>query len=268
MAIAGNGCVKRDSRRESSNTLNTLPAGALSETLLSMNIVLFEPTEIGQPLPRSDARAQHILGVLRRALNEPFDVGVIDGPKGKGWIERMGETELQLGFRWGDEEPPLLPIDLIIGLSRPQTNRKILQEATTLGVRSMRFVTTDRGEPSYAQSKLWTSGEWRRHLIEGAAQAFATRLPQVAFGMSLKEAIADVSDSQRLALDNYEATAPLARAIEPGQETVLAIGSERGWTAKERVLLRERGFKLAHLGQRVLRTETATIVAVGLIANQ
>jgi RsmE family RNA methyltransferase len=44
----------------------------------------------------------------------------------------------------------------------------------------------------------------------------------------------------------------------------LAFGPERGWSAGERQLLRAQGFELAHLGTRVLRTETAVVAALAL----
>ena len=229
-----------------------------------MNIVLFEVEETERPLPLADARAEHLRTVLRRGPGELFDAGLIDGPKGKGWIVGEGPEGLELGFRWGAEEPPLAPVDLIVGLSRPQTNRKVLQDVTTLGARSMRFVATERGEPSYAQSKLWTSGEWRRHLVDGAAQAFGTRLPLVRFGMRLEVAVAELPvGGARIALDNYEATAALPELLGGTGTVTLAVGSERGWSAGERERLRGAGFTLAELGPRALRTETAATLAVG-----
>ena len=48
---------------------------------------------------------------------------------------------------------------------------------------------------------------------------------------------------------------------------VAAIGSERGWTANERKLFRERGFTLCGMGERVLRTETAATTAVAIILS-
>ena len=44
-----------------------------------------------------------------------------------------------------------------------------------------------------------------------------------------------------------------------------AIGSERGWTDKERSLFTDYGFASCSMGVRVLRTETATTVALSLI---
>ncbi len=71
----------------------------------------------------------------------------------------------------------------------------------------------------------------------------------------------------RLALDLYEATAPLSGVrIEQTTETILAVGPEGGWAPAERDLLRTHGFRLLHLGERVLRTETACVAGVSLVA--
>jgi RsmE family RNA methyltransferase len=156
---------------------------------------------------------------------------------------------------------------LLIGLPRPQTARKILQEATALGVGALHFFTAEKAEPSYARSTLWTSGEWRRHLIAGAEQAFCTRLPELTHGHTLSAALEKTPPAAtRLALDHYEATASLGHG-QPlaGSSVVLALGSERGWSAAERDFLRAKNFSLVHLGSRVLRTETAVVAAVALV---
>ena len=41
--------------------------------------------------------------------------------------------------------------------------------------------------------------------------------------------------------------------------------SNPGWSARDRAFLRANGFALAHLGTRVLRTETAVVAAVALV---
>lgn len=232
-----------------------------------MNIILFRPAEVELPLSRSDPRAVHILGVLRREIGGTFDAGLVNGPRGKGTLVAIKKDSLALAFSWNEEPPPLPPIHLLIGLPRPQTARDILRNVTTLGVAAMHFIRSEKGEPSYASSGLWKTGNWQEYVLTGAAQAFCTRLPEVTHGRSLTDAIASLpADSSRFALDNYEAAGLLSQCQVPASKpVVLALGSERGWSAGERTLLRESGFKFAHLGPRVLRTETACVVAVTLL---
>jgi len=236
-----------------------------------VNLVLFHSEEIARPLPRSDARAEHILGVLRRKIGDSLDVGLANGPRGKATLLKVTEAALDLGFTWEPSPPPLPPpTTLIVGLPRPQTARKILQDATALGVRALHFARCERSEPSYADSKLWSSGEWQRHLEAGAAQAFCTHIPQLTHGRTLSELIGELSPPKAatyVALDNYEATASLSKiALAPDTPLVLALGPERGWSASERDSLRTAGFTLAHLGSRVLRLETAVTAALSITA--
>jgi 16S rRNA (uracil1498-N3)-methyltransferase len=229
----------------------------------AVNLVLFEPAEIDAPLSRLDPRAVHILKVLRRKEGDPFDAGIVNGSRGKGTISKIGPEELVFRFTAFADPPGLDPIHLVVALPRPQTARKILNEATSLGVASIQFFQSERGEPSYATSSLWTTPEWRRHLIEGAAQAFDTRIPEVVHCPGLDELVAALpAGSARIALDNYEASRRMApSAVRP---LALAFGPERGWSAAERDVLRRNGFELAHLGERVLRTETALVAAIAV----
>ena len=232
-----------------------------------MNLILFEPAELNAPLPRSDPRASHIVDVLRRRVGDTFDVGLVDGPIGKATLAAIAPASLSLGFAWGPTPPPADPITLLIGLPRPQTARDILRDATTLGVAALHFVATERSDANYAASTLWTSGEWRRHCLAGAAQAFATRIPAVTSGQSLAAALAILpAGGSRLALDNYEATAPLSEChVIRDTPVTLALGPERGWGPADRAALRTHGFTLVHLGQRVLRSETAVVAGLTLI---
>ena len=231
-----------------------------------MNLVLFSPAEIARPLPRNDRRAIHVLEVLRRKVGDTFDAGLINGPRGKGTLVAVSPETLTLSFAWTAEPPPLDPLILIVGLPRPQTARDILRDATSLGVAAIHFVVTDKGEHSYAASTLWTSGEWQRHLIAGAEQAFDTRLPEITHGRLLIEAIAALPpDATRLVLDHYDASTPLSAQPLGAGAIALAFGPERGWSNAERAALRGSGFASGHLGARVLRLETAVTAAVALI---
>ena len=235
-----------------------------------MNIILFEKHELDLPFRRDDPRVLHVLEVLRRRIGDSTDVGLVEGPRGKAILRTLGDEEVTFEFIWAEDPEALLPIHLIVGLSRPQTCRKILQEATTLGVQRIFFIATDRAEASYATSKLWTTGQWKGMVRAGVEQAFTTRFPKVRFGWDLTDAIAATDFvERRVCLDNYESKTGLLKiAARPAvaNSIVLAVGSERGWSANERDLFRDSGFVLAHLGQRPLRTETATIAAISVVS--
>lgn len=237
-----------------------------------MNLVLFEPAELEAPLPPADPRAQHILKVLRRSPGDTFLAGLVNGPLGTATIVSVTDGALALAFAPTHEPPPLPPITLLVGLPRPQTARDLLRDAATFGVPRIHFVATDRSDPNYASSTLWTSGEWRRHLLTGAAQACDTRLPAVTWTHTLPGALATLpppaASASRLALDNYEAASPLAAALAAhgaaSVPLVLALGPERGWGPADRATLRGAGFTLCSLGTRVLRLETAVTAALAL----
>lgn len=233
-----------------------------------MNLVLFSPDEIARPLPRADRRAAHILKVLRRKPGDSFQVGLVNGPLGKATLVHDAPEALHLGFVWDTIAPPTPHSHtLIVGLPRPQTARDILRDATTLGATALWFVATERSEPSYAASRLWSTGEWKQHVLAGAEQAGSTFMPEVRSGDTLEAALAALApESICLALDNYEASERLADvAVPPQRGVAIAIGPERGWTQRDREALRRRQFRFAHLGRRVLRTETAVVAALSLI---
>lgn len=202
-----------------------------------------------------------------------FDVGIIDGPRGRATLLSMDDDELRLDFEPTALPPPLFPIALFVGLSRPQTVRRVLRDCTSLGVAHFVFFSSDRGEAGYAASSLWSSGEYRRHLVDGAQQAFSTRLPTVEVAGPLASLLPAGGEGSRIALDNYESPRSLRAHLQEMPSIVddgieLLIGSERGWSAEERTMLRSSGIPLVHLGERVLRTEVACITAVGIVLSE
>lgn len=230
-----------------------------------MNLILLCEKVTHLNIAYDDSRAKHVRTILKLGIGQTFDVGVVNGSRGKARIISDGPDGMKWDIEWGKNPPLPYPITLIIGLPRPQTARKILQESTSLGVNAIWFFQSDKGEASYKHSRLWITGEWLRHLHLGAEQAFTTHLPEVRHYDSLKECIINLSvNSDRIALDNYEADLPLGSHKIHHPASAIAIGSERGWSAMERDQLRFAEFNFYHLGQRVLRAETACVAAISI----
>jgi len=219
-----------------------------------------------------DLRTTHLKKTLKAKEGDQVDFGVINGTKGKGRVSWQSSGGVRIKLSWQEDHPPdLIPISILVGLSRPQTCRKIIEQGAALGLKEIIFFSAEKSEPSYANSSLW-GGEWRRLLIKGTEQAFSCHLPNFQKLNSLEEAIQTRGSNRpivRLALDNYEARGPLPQDPFYGEHTIqLAIGPERGWAAKERDFLRQNGFELSHLGKRILRVETAMVAAVGYLSGK
>jgi len=230
-----------------------------------VNIILFDKESQTQTLPKSDLRAQHILKVLKCDLGDSFHAGVIDGPSGQGTLTAIKDKELVLNFSWTETPQKTEEIIFIIGLPRPQTARKILNTLSTLGDSKLHFVQTDKSDRNYISSKLWATDEWHQHLIDGAQQAFTTRIPDVRWDQSLYKTLKTFSpDITKIALDNYEGQEALGQT-DISLPLALAIGPEQGWADRDREMLLRYGFRLSHLGQRVLRVETACVSALSIV---
>jgi RsmE family RNA methyltransferase len=235
-----------------------------------VNRILFERRDSAYCLDQRDPRFEHVRGVLRMKEGDSFDVGVVNGPVGKATITALDDHEMRVAVEWGKPPPPPPPVHLLVGMCRPATARKILRTAPALGVREIRFAATARSDPAYARASLWKGGEWRSRVIEGVEQAFDTHVPPVHVDAALEDAIAALPDpSTRLALDVYEGTGRLsAMEIPAGSAVCLAVGPERGWDARDRPVLKDNGFQLVSLNDRVLRVETAVTAGLTLLLQR
>jgi RsmE family RNA methyltransferase len=246
-----------------------------------VNIILFEPSEVGKPLPKRDERAVHLLKVLHKKTGDSFDAGILGGNLGTGLIENVRLDGLVFSLSLRESPPPRLPLCVSVGFPRPIQVRRLLRDLATLGVEAIDLIGTDLGEKSYRDTKLLTDGGARAALIEGTVQARDTRIPLLSAYQSLDDWLAErawdkerkalFSDSGRdrnprtspilVAADNVRPEGSLSLLNPLGRPLVIAIGSERGWSDRERGELENAGFLRLSMGKRALRTETACVAA-------
>lgn len=224
-------------------------------------------------LNSKDERAFHIIHILGAQVGSSLYAGLIDGLSGKAVVESISDGFVSLSLCFNLDGEGLFPLTLVVGLSRPPTIKKILKEASALGVCEFVLCGTENSEKSYRQSKLFRDEALQRVLIEGAQQAGSTSLPRVSIKGNLSKALAGFSrddGANLLALDNNRPSISLtdfwrkAGSSSKNSKTVLAVGSERGWTNNELDNLEDAGFTLCRMGQRVLRVETAAIAGCAI----
>ena len=242
-----------------------------------MNLILFEKQFDFTRIEKIDTRALHIRKVLRAEVGALICVGFVNGPRGQAEVMELAEDG-SVTLKLLSTEPALesLPITLLIGLPRPHTAKRILFEAASLGVACVQFFEAERGEPSYANSRMWQNNAWRERLWRGAEQSFGTYLPEVVMYPDLQTALSELFEIPiRVALDNYEASRSLGailsqdvQIVQDAKACALALGAERGWSPNERDCLRHNSWQLAHIGEQVLRVETAVVSAVAIAADR
>ncbi len=241
-----------------------------------MNIILFTPEEINVPLPLNDARAIHIKKILKLSSGESFDAGVINTGTGKALINSIDTREIIFTFTYTARSIKRNPVILLTAVTRPPEAKKILKNSATIGITALFLAVLEKSEKSYMDSSLWKKENYKNYLIEGASQAFAADIPEVRLFQSFSECLKNIPDKYtvRAALDNYEAEKPLGalqfRETDKKDKNhiVLAVGGERGWSAKERQTLYDYGFNLYSIGERVLKTETACAAGLAIILSK
>jgi RsmE family RNA methyltransferase len=234
-----------------------------------MNIILFENGE-GGALAKNDERAVHIIKVLHKKVGDEFDAGILDGPRGTGRIERVdSDGTVNVSFTPDGAVPPArLPLAVAVGFPRPIQLRRILRDLSSIGVREIVLFATDLGEKSYRDTTLFDSGGARRALIDGAAQSRDTTLPRLSLFPSLNAWLSSLPSedaSFRVAADNVNAAGDFTAVPPDARAFTLAVGSERGWSNRERALFHAAGFTRFSLGSRALRTETACAVCAAVL---
>ena len=258
-----------------------------------MNIVLFEEVELVSPLPLCDPRVKHIQKILHKGVGDSFDAGIVNGAAGTAEILSVSPQGMEFRFVANGDGKPLHPVTMIIGFPRPIQLKRLLRDIASLGVSQVHLCGTELGEKSYLKATLSQPEELHAMLKDGSIQAKSTHVPQVFVHQNVASCLDFVAGntsirvagndsiqvagntSIRVALDNIEPTASLQGFLSSQFSAdeaktagvVAAIGSERGWTANERNLFRERGFTLCGMGERVLRTETAATTAVAIILS-
>jgi len=157
-------------------------------------------------------------------------------------------------------------ITLAFGAVRPDPFQQILRHGTELGVSCFVPILTQRTTPRGRERK----DRWDAVVASASAPSGRTVLPVIEPPTPLDEFIGrDFGSGVKFILSAGSRVEPLLAALEVENSTgvVLLVGPEGGFDLSEEEQAIKAGFRRAGLGSHILRTETAAIVAVGVIAS-
>jgi 16S rRNA (uracil1498-N3)-methyltransferase len=230
---------------------------------------LFVPAQqlAGSTVTLAGEPHHHLAVVLRARPGDP--VTLFDGAGGEvdARVLRIdrAETELELGARRSAAISPGA-ITLLCAIPRGPRMDWLIQKTVELGVSAIVPLLAAR---SVARPEPGRRERWASIAREAARQCGRADLPEIAGPTPLPEALADPGlPARRLALFERDQAPGLAAALAGATPapTALLIGPEGGFEPSERDAARAAGFSAVSLGARILRVETAAIVAVALAA--
>ena len=240
--------------------------------ILLMNLIILEPGETSESgeVSLSDARAAHMVNVLKIAPGSQVRVGILDGPRGMGAVQSIVDRTVTLRCAFEPDAPSRPQVDVLLALPRPKVMRRLWAQIAALGVGQIILTNAERVERNYFDTHVLTPDCYRPLLIEGLQQARDTRLPEVSIHRQFKVLVEDqldrlFADGLRL-VASTSAASPIRAAIQPSSDAhvLIAIGPEGGWNDFEMALLAAHGFRAINMGPRTLRTDTACIALLAL----
>lgn len=221
------------------------------------------PLSLGQhELP--EAQAHYIGRVLRHAVGDAVQLFDGSGQEYLGELIEVGKKSVRVELREaiaGMSESPLR-IHLGQGLSRGERMDWAIQKATELGVAEITPIVSARCEVRLKDERAdKRMAHWRQVAISACEQCGRSVLPVIHAPLELDAWLQQIEADLKLVLH------PVAEpwvSHTPPRSLAFLIGPEGGLSDAEVDQARGAGFESARLGPRVLRTETAPVVALSV----
>lgn len=239
-----------------------------------MNRFFVHPHQIADSLITiTGSDVNHIARVLRLKIGDQImaadgtgreylaELTVIDGQK----VEAVIKDSLT-----SRNEPPL-DVYLLQGLPKGEKMELIIQKCTEIGIRKIIPVNMERSIVRLMGEKAEKRRErWQRIAGEAAKQCQRSMIPEVAPICDLPQAIKQLPEHTMLVVpweeehdlglkDFFRNNASFSGSL------ALIIGPEGGISREEALLAMEHEAKKVSLGPRILRTETAGLVALSIV---
>ena len=158
-------------------------------------------------------------------------------------------------------------VALFQGLPKGRKFDLVVEKVTELGVDRITPVLCERSVPRPDSSTGSRLQRWRRIGQSAAKQCRRATIPEITGPISWPELIDELRDFDRVVVFWEAATEPVDSALADfeGERLAIVIGPEGGLAAAEVDSLITLGANPAWLGPRILRTETAPIVALAIV---
>ena len=227
--------------------------------------------EVGGAAVIEGADARHIGGALRITAGESLTL--CDG-RGTDYACTVTAVEkervtLSVDAALPSTSEPTLAVTLYMGLPKGDKMELIIQKAVELGVTAIVPVAMSRCIVKLdGKDAAKKQARWQKIAAEAAGQSGRGIIPTVETPISWKQALARFETTKTLLC--YEGGGqPIGTLVTPTDTAVsLVVGPEGGFDTSEVEAVLAVGGKIATLGPRILRCETAPLAAIAVLMEK
>jgi 16S rRNA (uracil1498-N3)-methyltransferase len=203
-------------------------------------------------------------------------VGLADGCglQGEACIMAMTRDRVTLEVlrRYPSPREPVGELVVAQALLKDQKMDHLLRQLTELGMTAWRPFVSLRSVPQLDERRQAARAErWQRIAREAVKQCRRGRLPELAPVGRLEDILQDGARFDERIFFWEDARRPLP--VQPPQKGpaspkgLMVVGPEGGFAAEEAARAQQCGFRMAALGPRILRAETAAVAACTLVQH-
>ena len=224
---------------------------------------------VGLCLPLDDNNFAHLVRVLR--LNDGDAIRVFNG-NGLEYAATLEQVQKKTASFQVTElltEEPTAPLHLHLGqvISKGERMDFTIQKATELGISEITPLISERCDVRLKGERQDKKIEhWQKIAISACQQSGRNRVPVIHPVQTLEEWLAARDEQVKLVLHPHQQQ-PLNQYAPPASVALL-VGPEGGFSEAEVTHTLAQGFDGLKLGPRILRTETAALVALSVLQFQ
>jgi 16S rRNA (uracil1498-N3)-methyltransferase len=222
----------------------------------------------GETVAVEGGDAHKIVNVLRLRSGETIELVDSAAQLFSARVQIDGDrvqAHLELLIASAPEEPAI--IDVAQGIPKGAKMDYVVEKLGELGVHRVIPLFSERTIADAGSSKI---ERWRRLAQAASAQSGRRDVLEVEEPLSIRDLYARMGEYD-LVLFPWEAVVPepparrLPGLLAGARRILVTIGPEGGFSHAEAEAARASGAQLLSLGPRILRTETAALVAVALL---
>ena len=224
--------------------------------------------EVGGEAVIEGGDARHIGGALRMTAGETLTLCAGKGTDYACTITAVEKERVTLSVDAAapSYSEPSLAVTLYRGLPKGDKMELIIQKAVELGVPAIVPVATARCIVKLdGKDAAKKQVRWQKIAAEAAGQSGRGIIPVVESPLSWKQALVRFAEEKTLLC--YEGGgAPIGKLVSPADTAIsLVVGPEGGFDPTEVEAVTAVGGKIATLGPRILRCETAPLAAIAVL---